>query len=158
MKKRNDDIRLECVNWDEEQPATIKCKGQFLAVIDEIGDLQVAIEGMKAKVRHRLDATAEWALAHPAEAFERGGRGATAKYDYALKAAARSLRRLPDVSQEQAVALLSADGTMAKYVFTAYDSKQLGADFGGSKEKRESVRAYGLFFTDPGKDRLEVLS
>ena len=47
---------------------------------------------------------------------------------------------------------------MAKYVFTAYDSKQLGADFGGSKEKRESVRAYGLVFTDPGKDRLEVLS
>ena len=22
MKKRNDDLRLECVNWDEEQPAT----------------------------------------------------------------------------------------------------------------------------------------
>ena len=86
-------------------------RSEFLAVIDEIGDLQVAIEGMKAKVRHRLDAAAEWALAHPAEAFERGGRGATAKYDYALKAAARSLRRLPDVSQEQAVALLSADGT-----------------------------------------------
>ena len=40
MKKRNDDIRLECVNWDEEQPATIKCKGQFHAVIDEIGDLR----------------------------------------------------------------------------------------------------------------------
>ena len=32
MKKRNDDIRLECVNWDEEQPATIKCKGQGHAV------------------------------------------------------------------------------------------------------------------------------
>ena len=47
---------------------------------------------------------------------------------------------------------------MAKYVFAAYDSKQLGADCGGSKEKRDSVRAYGLFFTDPGKDRLEVLS
>ena len=86
-------------------------RSEFLAVIDEIGDLQVAIEGMKAKVRHRLEAAADWALAHPAEAFERGGRGATAKYDYALKAAARSLRRLPDVSQEQAVALLSADGT-----------------------------------------------
>ena len=32
MKKRNDDIRLECVNWDAEQPATIKCKGLGHAV------------------------------------------------------------------------------------------------------------------------------
>ena len=133
-------------------------RSEFLAVIDEIGDLQVEIEGIRAKVRHRLDAAAEWALAHPAEAFERGGRGTTKKYDYAVKAAARSLRRLPDVTQEQAVALLSADGTMAKYVFTAYDSKQLGADFGGSKEKRESMKAFGLFFTGPGKDKIEVLS
>ena len=23
MKNRNDDLRLECVNWDEEQPATM---------------------------------------------------------------------------------------------------------------------------------------
>ena len=27
MKKRNEDLRLECVNWDEEQPATLKSKG-----------------------------------------------------------------------------------------------------------------------------------
>ena len=32
MKKRNDDLRLECVNWDEEQPATIKCTGRNHAV------------------------------------------------------------------------------------------------------------------------------
>ena len=32
MKKRNDDLRLECVNWDEEQPATIKSKGRNHAV------------------------------------------------------------------------------------------------------------------------------
>ena len=28
MRKRNDDLRLECVNWDAEQPATLKSKGR----------------------------------------------------------------------------------------------------------------------------------
>ena len=32
MKKRNDDLRLECVNWDAEQPATLKSKGRNHAV------------------------------------------------------------------------------------------------------------------------------
>ena len=32
MKKRNDDLRLECVNWDEEQPAKLKSKGRNHAV------------------------------------------------------------------------------------------------------------------------------
>ena len=32
MSKRKDDIRLECVNWDAEQPATLKSKGRSHAV------------------------------------------------------------------------------------------------------------------------------
>ena len=32
MKKRNNELRLECVNWDEEQPATLKSKGLGHAV------------------------------------------------------------------------------------------------------------------------------
>ena len=32
MKNQNDDLRLECVNWDEEQPATLKSKGRNHAV------------------------------------------------------------------------------------------------------------------------------
>ena len=32
MKKRNDDLRLECVNWDEEQPATLTSTGRNHAV------------------------------------------------------------------------------------------------------------------------------
>ena len=142
----------------KEMKFEIGCKSEFLAAIDEIGDLQVEVEKIKAKIKHRLDAAAEWALAHPAEAFERGGCGATRKYDYILKAAPRAVRRLPDVSQEQVVARLSADEAMAKYVFTAYDTKGIGADFGGSCEKRESVKEFGLCFTEPGKDKLEVLS
>ena len=38
MKKRNDDLRLECVNWDEEQPATIKSKGRNHAVSRKVGN------------------------------------------------------------------------------------------------------------------------
>ena len=32
MKSQNHDIRLECVNWDEEQPAKIRSKGRNHAV------------------------------------------------------------------------------------------------------------------------------
>ena len=32
MKKRKDDLRLECVNWDAEQPVTLKSKGRNHAV------------------------------------------------------------------------------------------------------------------------------
>ena len=32
MKKRYDDLRLECVNWDAEQPVTLKSKGRNHAV------------------------------------------------------------------------------------------------------------------------------
>ena len=143
---------------NKETKFEINGKKEFLAVIDEIGDLQVEIAERTAKIKHRLDAAAEWALEHPKEAFPDGGCGRTKKYNYIRKASPRALRRLPDVSQKRAADLLLADEKMAKYVFTDYDTKELAKDFGCSREKRESVKDFGLFFTEPGKDRLEVLS
>ena len=131
---------------------------EFLAVIDEIGSRQAKIKSLKRQVDVRLAAAAAWASEHPAEAFPDGGHGRTEKYDYLRKQAPRAVRRLPDVTLEQVVALLRADEAMAKYVVASYDTKEIGRDFGGSRERRESVKAFGLCFTDPGKDGLEVLS
>ena len=133
-------------------------KAEFLAVIDEIGDLQTQVESLRKQIGTRLASATAWALEHPHEAFERGGCGATERYDYGLEAASRALRRLPGVSQEQVVALLSADETMAGYVYSAYDTKQIGEDYGGNAKKRESVKAFGLCFTEPGKGKLVVRS
>lgn len=133
-------------------------KKEFASIVDEIGDLQVEITQLEKKIKARVEAASKWAIEHPSEAFERGSSGSTKKYDYKLTAAARAVRRAEGQTQESVVALLAKDKTMAKYVYSSYDTKQIGADFGGNAEKRKSICKFGLYFTEPKGSKLEVLS
>lgn len=134
----------------------INNKQDFVSMIDEIGELQDQMIALKERITNRLKLAEKWALANPSEAFGRGTSGATDKYDFRLVAAARAVKRQPGFDQAKIISLMRKDEQMKQFIYTAYDTKLIAKELGGSIEKRESVKPFGIFFTEPGKSHLEV--
>ena len=134
----------------------IVSRADFQRTVDLIGDIDKLIAEQELERKRLLEAAETWALANRAEAFTKGNADSTAKYDYSLVAASRQLRMVSGIRKEEVVAALLADERMSSYVYQAYDSKRLTDDYGGSAEKRASLKPFGLAFTEPKRDKLKV--
>lgn len=124
----------------EKAKAAIDRYGRNLSKIKKLEDDN---KGIKADFE-------KWANENPDKAFP-GDKmeGQTESFYYAMALEDPSLKVQSHKTAADVVALMRADEAMAKYVVTTYDKKAVKKDFSGSAAKRESVKDFGLYFTNP---------